>query len=51
MIPNMNLAELEPDLGYESGNESELEIDDDPQDHADIIFKTKTKADEDIKNG
>ncbi len=45
--------EVEPDLGYESANESELEIiqGDDPQDksaHVDTDFKTK--ADEGIEN-
>ena len=42
-------AELESDQGYESGNESELEIDDDREDHANINSKTKTE--EDIQNG
>ena len=47
-------AELEPDLGYESGNESELEIiqdDDNPQDKSACInINSKTKADEGIEN-
>ena len=48
-------SEIEPDLGYEPGNESELEIiqddDDNPQDKsAHINTNSKTKADEGIEN-
>ena len=57
MILNLNyfkLIELEYDLGYESGNESELEIiqdDDSPQDKsAHVNIKSKTKTDKVIEN-
>ena len=47
-------SEVEPDLGYESGNESELEFiqdDDSPQNKsAHININSKTKADEGIEN-
>ena len=48
-------SELEADLGYESGNESELEIiqddGDNPQDKsAHVNINSKTKADEGIEN-
>ena len=47
-------SEVEPDLGYESGNVSELEIiqdDDSPQDKsAHVNINSKTKADEGIEN-
>ena len=49
-------SKVESDLGYESGNESELEIiqdddDDNPQDKsAHVNINSKTKADEGIEN-
>ena len=47
-------SEVEPDLGYESGNESELEIIQDDVDSQDksahINTNSKTKADESIEN-
>jgi len=47
-------SEVEPDLGYESGNESELEIIQDDVDLQDksahVNINSKTKADEGIEN-